>query len=245
MSASTLRRRDLSEAEDEELVRLARNRSEPAFREIMRRHNRRLYRVARGVVGDPGEAEDVVQETYLRAFAKLSEFRGDAALSTWLTRIALNEALGRKRRQRPTVELSEIEAPGRTGNVVMFPMSSGPQDPEAAAAQAQMRRMLERAVDELPESFRLVFVMREVEEMSVEETAAYLELRPETVRTRLHRARRLLRKSLDERLSAALSEAFSFDGARCARMADAVMARLNAGPAASTQSRESDPHGGA
>jgi RNA polymerase sigma-70 factor (ECF subfamily) len=245
MTVPSAKLRDLAEVHDAELVGLARAGSEPAFREIMRRHNRRLYRVARGIVGDPGEAEDVVQETYLRAFAHLGDFRGDAALSTWLTRIALNEALGRKRRRKPTVELSEVDALGQSDNVVMFPMSSGPQDPEAAAAQAQMRRMLERAVDELPESFRLVFVMREVEEMSVEETAAYLELRPETVRTRLHRARRLLRKSLDERLSAALSEAFSFDGARCARMADAVMARLNAGPAASIQSRESDPPGGA
>jgi RNA polymerase sigma-70 factor (ECF subfamily) len=245
MTVPSAKLRDLVEVQDAELVGLARAGSEPAFREIMRRHNRRLYRVARGVVGDPGEAEDVVQETYLRAFAHLGDFRGDAALSTWLTRIALNEALGRKRRRKPTVELKEVDALGQSDNVVMFPMSSGRQDPEAAASRGQMRRMLERAVDELPESFRLVFVMREVEEMSVEETAAYLELRPETVRTRLHRARRLLRKSLDERLSAALSEAFSFDGARCARMADAVMARLNAGPAASIQSRESDPPGGA
>ena len=112
MPTFALKGRDLAHAADSELAELARSGSDPAFREIMRRHNRRLYRVARGVVGDPSEAEDVVQETYLRAFAHLGDFRGDAALSTWLTRIALNEALGRKRRRKATVELKPDQQSG-------------------------------------------------------------------------------------------------------------------------------------
>jgi RNA polymerase sigma-70 factor (ECF subfamily) len=194
----------------------------------MQRNNRRLFRAARGVLNDDAEAEDVVQETYVRAFTHLDGFRGEAQLSTWLTRIALNEALGRLRRRRITVGLKDIDAINDQGEarVIYLPSARQDSDPEAAAARAEVRRLLERAVDQLPEHFRMVFMLRDVEEMSVEETASHLGLRPETVKTRLHRARRLLRQSLDRSLSAAVNDVFPCAGARCARITDAVLERL-------------------
>jgi RNA polymerase sigma-70 factor, ECF subfamily len=214
---------------DGELVTLARRGEAAAFCEIMRRNNRHLFRAARSVLRDDAEAEDVVQEAYLRAFRGLAGFRGDASLSTWLTRIALNEALGRRRRRRDTVGLEAIEATQEGGGarILMFPTAQAPGgDPEGAAARREIRRLLEEAIDDLPEAFRPVLVARDVDGMSVEETARILGVRPETVRTRLHRARRLLRAALDQRLGDALREAFPFDGARCARMTEAVLARL-------------------
>jgi RNA polymerase sigma-70 factor (ECF subfamily) len=193
----------------------------------MQRNNRRLYRVARSVVHDDSEAEDVVQEAYVRAFGSLDQFRGDASLATWLTRIALNEALGRLRRQRPTVELEILDAePSGKSQIIPFPLMSADIDPERAAAQRQIRNLIEGAIDDLPEIFRVVFMMREIEAMSIEETAAILELEPATVKTRLHRARRLLRQALDEQLSSTLTEAFPFEGKRCQQTADRVLARL-------------------
>jgi RNA polymerase sigma-70 factor (ECF subfamily) len=194
----------------------------------MQRHNRRLYRVARSVLGDDSEAEDVVQEAYVRAFTHLDGFRGEARLSTWLTRIALNEALGRLRRRRRTVDLKDIDGISDQGEarVIFLPSARQDSDPEAAAARARIRRLLEEAVDQLPEHFRVVFMLRDIEEMSVEETAGHLGLRPETVKTRLHRARHLLRKSLCATLSSTLTDVFPFAGARCTRITDAVLERL-------------------
>jgi RNA polymerase sigma-70 factor (ECF subfamily) len=194
----------------------------------MQRHNRRLYRVARGVLNDDAEAEDVVQEAYVRAFTHLDGFRGEAQLSTWLTRIALNEALGRLRRLRTTVDLKDIDTINDQGEarVIYLPSARQDSDPEAAAARAEVRRLLERAMDELPAPFRMVLVLRDIEEMSTEETAAHLGLRPETVKTRLHRARRLLRQSLDRTLSSAMRDVFPCAGARCARITEAVLDRL-------------------
>jgi RNA polymerase sigma-70 factor, ECF subfamily len=225
--AQSAPRQNLQGFGDAHIVALAQAGSEAAFREIMRRNNRRLFRVARAVVRDAGEAEDVLQEAYLKAFAGLASFRGEASLSTWLTRITLNEALQRRRRQRETVELRELDrTPGPGANVLVFPMLET-DNPEAAAARTQLRGLLERAVDDLPASFRLVFVMRDIEEMSIEETAAHLKLRPETVRTRLFRARRLLRKALHAKIASGFSGGvFPFEGARCARITDAVIARL-------------------
>jgi RNA polymerase sigma-70 factor, ECF subfamily len=224
--ANSVPRQNLQAFDDAHIVALAQAGSEAAFREIMRRNNRRLFRVARAVVRDAGEAEDVLQEAYLKAFAALPSFRGEASLSTWLTRITLNEALQRRRRQRETVELRELDrTPGSGANVLVFPMLET-DNPEAAAARTQLRGLLERAVDDLPASFRLVFVMRDIEEMSIEETAAHLKLRPETVRTRLFRARRLLRKALHAKIASGFSEVFPFDGARCTRITDAVIERL-------------------
>jgi RNA polymerase sigma-70 factor (ECF subfamily) len=218
-----------------ELVALARLGEAAAFREIMRRNNRRLFRAARGVLGDDAEAEDVVQEAYLRAFRGLAGFRGEAGLSTWLTRIALNEALGRRRRRRATVGLAAVEAAQQGGGgarILMFPTAQAGGDPEGAAARREIRRLLEAAIDGLPEPFRLVLVARDVDGMGVEETAEVLGLRPETVRTRLHRARRSLRAALDRRLGDALPGTFPFDGARCERLTEAVLSRLGLdGPA--------------
>jgi RNA polymerase sigma-70 factor (ECF subfamily) len=218
----------LDRLDDGSLAERARNRDGAAVRLIMQRHNRRLYRVARSVLNDEAEAEDVVQETYVRAFTHLDSFRGEAQLSTWLTRIALNEALGRLRRRRTTVGLTDIDVINDQGEarVIYLPSARQDSDPEAAVARAQVRNLLERAVDELPASFRMVFVLRDIEEMSTEETASHLGLRPETVKTRLHRARRLLRQSLDRSLSSAVGDVFPCAGARCARITEAVLTRL-------------------
>jgi RNA polymerase sigma-70 factor, ECF subfamily len=220
-------RRPVAELNDVELVAHAKAGDARAFRAIMERHNRRLYRVARTLLRDDDEAEDVVQEAYLRAFAALSSFRGEASLATWLTRITLNEALGRKRRQRPTVTLDVVDAMQESSaQIIRFPNMS--IDPERSAAQREIQKILEASIDALPEPFRVVFVMREVEEMSIEETAGFLGIRPETVKTRLHRARRLLRESLDERLASTLKDTFPFAGPRCERITAAVLDRLAA-----------------
>jgi RNA polymerase sigma-70 factor (ECF subfamily) len=218
----------LDVVDDRALVELARGGDGTAVRLIMQRHNRRLYRAARSVLGDEAEAEDVVQEAYTRAFTHLDSFRGEAQLSTWLTRIALNEALGRRRRRRPFVDIKDIDAINDQGvaRVIYLPTAHQESDPEAAAARAEVRRLLERAVDQLPDSFRVVFMLRDIEDMSIEETASHLGLRPETVKTRLHRARRLLRQSLDRTLSSALADVFPCAGARCARITEAVLERL-------------------
>ena len=215
---------------DEDLVALARKHDESALRELVKRHNRRLFRVARGVVRDDSEAEDIVQETYVRAFTKLDGFRGDSAFSTWLTRIALNEAYGRLRRKRPTVDVSAIENADLTdgGQVIMFPLSPAQPSPEAEAGRDQVRQILERAVDQLPEPFRMVFILRDIEGLDTDAAAALLAIKPETVKTRLFRARRLMRAEMEKALSPNFSEMFPFGGARCARTADHVVERLRA-----------------
>jgi RNA polymerase sigma-70 factor (ECF subfamily) len=198
---------------------------------VIQRHNRRLYRVARSVVRDDTEAEDIVQEAYVRAFRNLDGFRGEARLSTWLTRIALNEAVDRLRRRRPQVGLAAIDEAEnrREGSLMSLFTGLAAADPEQAASRSEIRRLVEDAVDALPSAFRTVFVLREIEGMSIEETAAQLDLKPETVKTRLHRARRQLRDALEETLATALSDAFPFDGARCVGMTERVLARLAGG----------------
>ena len=212
---------------DQELVDLASQRDEAAIRTITKRHNRRIYRVARAILRNDVEAEDVVQETYVRALTGLAGFRGEAALGTWLTRIAMNEALGRLRRQRPTVDWDTVgEQPRIQAEIIQFPASAMTGDPERTMAQSEIRNVLEKAIDSLPDGFRMVFVTRIVEGMSVEETAEALGLKPETVKTRLHRARSLLRDTLEKELGPALTDTFPFDGRRCERMTDAVVRRL-------------------
>jgi len=218
--------RDLHALEDADLVRMAVQRDEIAFRVIMQRHNRRLYRCARSIVRDDSEAEDIVQEAYVNAFNNLASFRGTASLATWLTRITLNEALARVRRRRPTVDVVELDK----AQIIPFPLVAMNPDPERSAAQREIRRLIERAIDDLPEPFRVVFVMRDVEDLGVEETAKLLGLRQATVKTRLHRARRLLRNALDTQLATTLTDAFPFDGTRCARMTDAIVHRLGVPP---------------
>ena len=220
---------DYAAMDDAALVAAVQRGDREAFRHIMRRCNQRLFRIARGVVNDDAEAEDVVQEAYAHAYEKLPTFRGDSALLTWLTRIVLNEAYGRLRRLRVVVDVEQIEASQmENASILPFPARFGYEDPAAAAAREQARKLIEQAIDRLPEPFRIVFVMREIENCTVDETAANLDLRPETVKTRLHRARRLLRAALHDTLSETLNDVFPFLGARCDRMTDAVMQRLDA-----------------
>ncbi len=213
--------------DDAVLVELALRGHQAAFAQIMQRCNQRLFRVARGIVNNDSEAEDIVQEAYMHAFDKLSTFRGDASLLTWLTRIVINEARGRLRHERPTVDLLALEtSPANDHRVVAFRPKFGEEDPSAAVARAQIRGLIENAIADLPSAFRVVFVMREVEQCSVEETASLLDIRPETVKTRLYRARRLLRTALEGTVLASLTGAFPFLGPRCERMTQSVLKRV-------------------
>jgi RNA polymerase sigma-70 factor (ECF subfamily) len=228
MSNRVLRRGNRHEAaSDLELAEHASRGDASAFRVIMQRNNGRLYRVARSVLKNDSDAEDAVQDGYLKAYAKLGEFRGESALSTWLTRIVLNESLMRLRQGRRTAAITEtIEQETQSAQIVRFPGMPQGLDPEKAAATRQVSRIIERAVDALPIDFRVVFVMRCVEEMSVEETAEQLSIPSATVKTRLHRARVALRRALDEELSTSLIGAFPFGGARCARTTEIVLEKL-------------------
>jgi RNA polymerase sigma-70 factor (ECF subfamily) len=214
---------------DEDLVNLARARDETAVRAITTRYNRRLFRIARSILRNDAEAEDVVQETYVRAFTGLDMFRGDAAFGTWITRIALNESLGRLRRRRPTVDWETYGENRTQAEIINFPASAAIDDPETTMAQNEVRAVLEQTIDELPDAFRAVFVARIVEGMSVDETADLFGLQPQTVKTRLHRARLLLREGLDKQLGPALTSSFPFDGRRCDRMTENVVRRICSG----------------
>jgi RNA polymerase sigma-70 factor (ECF subfamily) len=211
---------------DAELVRRALARDDRAFRTIMERHNRRLYRVARSILRNDSEAEDVVQEAYVNAFTHLDGFRGESSLATWLSRIVMNEALGRLRRERPAVELEAVDAQRREAQIIQFPQTGATDDPERTMAQREILQLVEQATDNLPEIFRVVFVTRVIEGMSVEETAELLGLQQETVKTRLHRARRLVREQLDKQIGPVLMDAFPFAGRRCERLTIVVMQRL-------------------
>ncbi|WFP61426.1 RNA polymerase sigma factor [Mesorhizobium sp. WSM4904] len=216
-------------ASDMALVRRALAREAGAFRAIIKTHNQRLYRIARGVVRNDAEAEDIVQEAYMRAFAGLDTFRGDASLSTWLSRIVINEALGRLRKRKHVVVMPE----NPEAQIIRFPLNQGglnpSDDPERTMAQRQILGLVERATDSLPDVYRSVFVARVIEGLSIEETAEVLGIRPETVKTRLHRARSLVRKALDDEIGPVLLDAFPFAGRRCDRLTAAVMKRLGFG----------------
>lgn len=195
----------------------------PAYTALMRRNNQRLFRLARGVLGDDAEAEEAVQEGYLRAFTALEGFKGEASLATWLSRIVINEALGRLRKRRPTVDIEALaELPG---DALPEQMRREPS-PEQAMARREIGRAIEQAIDALPPNFRSVFMLRAVEQMSIEETAACLGIPGETVKTRLHRANKLLRQALTQQFGVLLDGAFPFLGARCDRLIAAVLSRL-------------------
>lgn len=217
---------DLATLDDAELVRGARARDDGAFRAIMQRHNRRLYRIVRGILRNDHEAEDVVQEAYVRAFTHLEGFRGDSSLGTWLARIAMNEALGRVRHNRSSLDVAAAEARRSEAQIIQFPLATTSDNPEQTMAQRQILQLVERATDNLPEIYRIVFITRVIEGMDVEETADLLGLKPQTVKTRLHRARVLVREQLDKQIGPVLMDAFPFAGRRCARMTDAVMKRI-------------------
>jgi RNA polymerase sigma-70 factor (ECF subfamily) len=200
---------------------------EAAFEAIMRRHNGRLFRVARAILKDDADAEDALQDAYLEAYRHLGDFRGDAQLSTWLTRIVITQSLMRLRRQKRervvvpfgrgehSEERKEADVPDEKA-----------EPPSSTAMRAEVRRLLEQRIDQLPVAFRTVFVMREVEDMTVEETAECLGIPAPTVRTRLFRARALLREALARDMDTAAADVFGFAGARCDRIVATVLARI-------------------
>ena len=203
-------------------------RRDAAVRELVRRFNPRLFRVARGIVESDAEAEDIVQETYLAAFGKIDQFRGEAAFATWITRIAINAARMQQRRAHPQESYDTVtEDTAITANVLSFP-GLGSERPEAALGRAQIRAIMERAVAALPSDMRLPFLLHEVEGVPVRQIAADLSLNPITVKTRLFRARRRLRTALEAELRGGFETVFPFDGARCAGMADRVVDALRA-----------------
>lgn len=206
---------------DMQLVRRALARDGDAFRAIIKTHNQRLYRIARGVVRNDSEAEDIVQEAYVSAFANLGAFRGESSLATWLSRIVINEALGRLRKKRRTVPMPD----NPQAEIIRFPLNPS-DDPERTMAQRQILNLVEQATDSLPDVYRTVFVARVIEGLSIEETADLLGVRPQTVKTRLHRARALVRKALDDQIGPVLLDAFPFAGRRCEKLTSAVMRRL-------------------
>lgn len=217
---------------DAELAARAAAGDDAAFEAIMRRHNRRLFRSARSILGSDPEAEDALQDAYLRAWRALAGFRADSTLSTWLTRIVINEALGRRRRRGAQVIPMDATTMDPDSEDDGPPIEEAlPDDaerePERVAMRAEMRRLMEARIDRLPEAFRTVFMLRAVEELSVEEVAVALQLPEATVRTRFFRARALLREGLSREVDLALGDAFAFDGARCDRIVAAVLASID------------------
>lgn len=204
------------------------------FEKLMRRHNRTLFRTARAILRDDAEAEDALQEAYLRAYRSMDSFRGEAKLSTWLVRIVVNESLARRRKDVRRAEILPIRGGGieeheHEEEKPMSDQDRAENGPEKSAERRQIRRLLESKIDELPEAFRIVFVLRAVEEMSVEETAAALGIPEPTVRTRFFRARSQLREALSREIDLAFDDAFAFAGERCDRIVARVMEKLAAG----------------
>ncbi len=218
---AVLERARLEGWQDEEVVARVLAGDAALFEIIMRRYNQRLYRVARAILRDDDEAEDVMQDTYVRAFQHLSQFAGRAKFSTWLTRIAVHEALGRVRRRARFQDLDPMME--SEGDHIM---ASNEPDPEQQASTNELNRLLEAAVLALPQSYRAVLVLRDIEGMSTTETAAALDLTEENVKVRLHRGRALLRRELFARAGAAATGAFPFPATRCDRVVKAVFARL-------------------
>ena len=221
---------------DDRLVGLVLGGDGAAFEALMRRYNRRLFRIVRGILRDDAAAEDVVQEAYVRAYLRLGQLSDPAAFGGWLARIAANEALewarqGRAHGGAPTrraaVAVSEETVQDHAEQMLMAGLVQDVRTPEEMAAAGEIRRLLERAIDALPDGFRAVFVLRAVEQLSTEETAACLGLRPMTVKTRYFRAKMLLRKALHRHAMTQAPAAFPFAGARCDRTVAAVLRRIS------------------
>jgi RNA polymerase sigma-70 factor (ECF subfamily) len=218
--------RGLADLPDDRLVELCREKDMAAFEALMRRHNRRLFRVTRSVLRDAAAAEDAVQETYLRAYTKLDSYKPAGKFGAWLTRVALNEALMMRRRTRTdTVSLDDV------GHEVLIADENAAKEAPSAeqfVEAAHARALLEHAIDALPENFRMVFVLRVVEGLDVRETAESLDINSTTVRTRLFRAQRQLRVDLAQRLRTESSEIFDFGADRCDRVVELVLTKLAA-----------------
>jgi len=208
---------------DDDVVSRVRAGETGLYEMLMRRYNQRLFRVIRSVVMNDDEAEDVLQEAWVRAYEHLDQFAGRASFSTWVTRIAFHEALARTRKNRRWTPLENPE-----GEIMAEAerRQTTAETPEMQAERSQLGRILQAAVDALPETYRSVFVLREVEQLSTTETAECLELSEEAVKTRLHRSRALLRRDLESRLGPAISEAYAFLGARCDRIVMRVLERI-------------------
>jgi RNA polymerase sigma-70 factor (ECF subfamily) len=193
------------------------------FEIVMRRHNQRLYRVARAILRNDGEAEDVMQDAYVRAYEHLNQFAGRAKFSTWLTRIAVHEALARQRRGN---RYQELEPTSEREGDPMDRFASAAPDPEQQASNSEVRRLLEEAIEELPDAYRTIFMLRDIEDMSTTDAAEVLEITEDNVKVRLHRARALLRKSLYARAGMERKEAFTFHAVRCDRVVKNVFERI-------------------
>lgn len=212
---------------DAEVVRRVRD-GEPALFEIlMRRHNQRLYRAARSVVKDESEVEDVMQQAYINAYTHLHQFEERSLFSTWMTRITLNEAFARRRKLQQSASLADVlpDFDSERG-AAMDTMTSPEPDPERRAYTEELHRVLEEAVDALPDAYRTVFMLREIEGLSTTETGDGLDLSEEAVKTRLHRARAMIRHSVTERIGAVAGGAFEFRAPRCDRVVAAVLAAI-------------------
>lgn len=215
--------------DDSALAQLCAARDKTALRHVISCNNQRLFRTAWSILKDRGEAEEAVQAAYLSAFSHIAGFAGRSSLSTWLTRIVINEALGRLRSQRR--RRAQLEAEGVTmldHYRETLARGSEPSPPDALVAREQLRRLLEQAIGSLPESFRTVFVLRAIEGLSVEETAEVLQIATSTVKTRFLRARRKLQESLDPQVRTALLGTFPFAGADCAALTERVLTALDA-----------------
>ncbi|QDZ00236.1 RNA polymerase sigma factor [Nitratireductor mangrovi] len=210
---------------DTELARRAAQKDGAAFEAIMRRHNQLLFRTARGIVRSDGEAEDVAQEAWMQVWRSLSGFRSESKLSTWLVRITVNEALGRLRGKRSQIIPLEIAMMSSDNDTRKALTEAPDRGPEHSVERSRLRALIEARIAVLPEVFRSVFMLRAIEEMSVDEVAEVLDIPAATVRTRYFRARALLRESLAQEMDVAIGEAFSFAGERCDRVVAGVMAR--------------------
>jgi len=208
---------------DEEVVTRVLAGETGMFEIIMRRYNQLLYRVARSILRNDGEAEDVMQDAYVRAYEHLGQFAAKAKFSTWLTRIAVHEALSRQRRGNRYQELEPMSE--REGDPMDRFASLAP-DPEQQASNSEVRRLLEEAVEKLPDAYRTIFILRDIEEMSTTDAADVLEITEDNVKVRLHRARALLRKSLYARAGMERKEAFNFHAVRCDRVVKNVFERI-------------------
>lgn len=212
---------------DEQLVASALQGEQSAFEAIMRRHNRLLFRVARGVVSDDAEAQDVVQETYLRVFTRLGDFQGSASLGTWMARIAINVAMDVLRRFSRSVPLEVQDLGQEPSPEHMMSFSTPPtESPESMTARTELRALLQSAIECLPPIYRSVFMLRAVQEMSVDETAYCLQVSDAVVKTRYLRARSMLRDALGAQIEAHAESVFAFAGARCDQVVRHVVAEL-------------------